>query len=48
MEKKGDNVQIIENGIFGKKVVATFHSGEIGKIESEDCNVCKSVNPIYD
>lgn len=47
MEKHGDKVQIVQNGIFGQKVIDTLDARDVGKIESEDCNVCKTVNPIY-
>ena len=45
MEKHGNQVQVVQNGIFGKKVIDTFDAKDVGKIESEDCNVCKSTNP---
>ena len=47
MEKSGDTVSIVRNGIFGKRVVDTFKADDIARIESEDCNVCKAVNPVY-
>lgn len=47
MEKHGEKVEVYENGLFGKKLVDTFDASEVGKIESEDCNVCKSTNPFY-
>lgn len=47
MEKRGDQIQIVQNGLFGKKVIATLNANDVSKIESEDCNVCKSVNPVY-
>ncbi|MDH3998539.1 MAG: hypothetical protein OET90_06830 [Desulfuromonadales bacterium] len=47
MEKSGENVKVVKNGVFGSKVVDTIKANDIANIQSEDCNVCKSMNPIY-
>lgn len=47
MEKSGDQVNIVKNGIFGKEVIDTIDANQISKIESENCNVCKATNPVY-
>lgn len=47
MEKSGNKVHVKETGLFGTKVTAVLDANDIVKIESEDCNVCKSANPLY-
>lgn len=47
MEKNGDKVHVVQNGVFGKKIIDTIDAVNINAIDSEDCNVCKSINPYY-
>lgn len=47
MEKSGNEVKIVKNGIFGSSVVEVIKASDISKIESSDCHVCKSLNPVY-
>lgn len=47
MEKRGDKVHVIENGLFGKKTIDVLDATSIQKIASADCNVCKATNPLY-
>ncbi len=47
LEKNGDEIHVVQNGLFGKKVIDKLDANSIEVIESEDCNVCKGINPVY-
>lgn len=47
LEKHGDEVRVISSGIFGEKVVDRMPADKIKAIDSEDCNTCSSLNPLY-
>ncbi len=47
LEKEGDEVRVISSGIFGDKVVDRIPADRVRAIDSEDCNVCQQLNPLY-
>lgn len=47
MEKNGDEIVVKKSGLFGDKIVDKLSAAEVSSISSEDCNVCKAVNPLY-
>lgn len=47
MEKHGEEIVVKKSGLFGDKVVDRVRASSVSNIVSEDCNVCKSLNPLY-
>lgn len=48
LEKSGDTISVVKRGIFGNSVVDHVSASEVQSIKSEDCKVCKGVNPLYE
>ncbi len=47
LEKDGDEVRVISKGLFGDKVVDRLPARDLLAINSEDCSVCRRLNPLY-
>lgn len=47
LEKTGDEVRVISKGLLGEKVVDRLSAQDVVAINSEDCSVCRKLNPLY-
>ena len=47
LEKNGEQIIVKRSGIFGSKIVERIPTVQVLAIAAEDCNVCKSLNPLY-
>ncbi len=47
MVKEGNQLHIVKKGLFGNKVIDVVEASQVASIKSEDCNVCKGINPLY-
>lgn len=45
--KQGDEVIVKKTGFFSEREVERIPASQVSTIISEDCNVCKALNPIY-
>lgn len=48
LEKSGNTISVVKRGLFGSSVVDQVSADEVQSIKSEDCKVCKGINPLYE
>ena len=47
VEKKGQDIVVMQNGLFGDKEIGRHRASDVAAVKADDCKVCREVNPLY-
>ena len=47
VEKKGNDIVVMQNGLFGDKEIGRHRASDVAAVKADDCNVCREINPLY-
>ena len=47
VEKKGQDIVVMQNGLFGDKEIGRHRASDVAAVKADDCNVCREINPLY-
>ena len=47
VEKQGQDIVVVQRRLFGDKEVGRHKASDVAAVTSDECNVCREVNPLY-
>ena len=47
VERSGQDIVVVQRGLFGEKEIGRHKASEVATVKSDECNICREVNPLY-
>ena len=47
VERRGQDIVVVQRGLFGDKEIGRHKASDVATVKSDECNVCREVNPLY-
>ena len=47
VEKHGNDIVVMRSGLLGDKEIGRHKASDVAAVKSDECNVCREINPLY-